>query len=361
MVRIEALRKLCVGAIGALALGLTATAANAATCGITGSATATPAVYDPFNPTGLPTTNITLTLTRVNTSGGGDTREVAFYLRSSQTGANGTSIVPISITGSVSQPFSAPSLGLNIFHNSTGPFPTVSPADTVVASSSNRIMKINFTGNNAGSDTAQVTFQVTLPSGLDLRAINQLAFDAYFGCTIQGGKDNGLLQTGSFNNAVIFPIKVLSALRTYYAGTALDFGEIGTISTGSLSGTPVRTGGSLTNNYVAVQSTGAYTVSVSSANGYRLKKPSATTLNDQVDYQLDFLGQVKTPGSAAPFTVSCKPASLAGERLWIEGTLLEGGQGKNPSPLYEDTLTVTVTPLIYSDPGINQCGAFTVP
>lgn len=361
MVRIEALRKLCAGAIGAAALGLFAGPTQAATCGIVGSATATPAVYDAFNPSGLPTTTITLNLTRVNTSGGGDTREVAFYLRSSQTGANGSSIVPISIAGSVSQPFSAPSLGLNIFHNSTGPFPTVSPADTVVASSANRIMKINFTGNNAGSDTAQVTFQVTLPSGLDLRAINELAFDAYFGCTIQGGKDNGLIQTGSFNNAVVFPIKVLSALRTYYAGTALDFGEIGSVATGTLGSTPVRTGGTTTNNYVAVQSTGAYTVSVSSANGYRLKKPGAVALNDQVDYQLNFLGQTKTPGSAAPFTVSCTPATMAGERLWIEGTLLEGGQGKNPSPLYSDTLTVTVTPLIYSDPGVNTCGAFTVP
>ncbi|MFM2301401.1 MAG: hypothetical protein RLZZ84_1137 [Pseudomonadota bacterium] len=361
MVRIANFGKFGVGAIGLIALGLTATPAQAAGCGIRGSATATPAVYDPFNRTGLPTTTITLNLTRENYTGGGDTRYVAFYLRSSQLGADGTSIVPIAIAGSVNQTFSAPSLGLNIFHDSTGPFPAITPADTVAASSSNRIMKINFTGNNAASDTAQVTFNVTLPAGLDLRAINQLAFDAYYGCIMQGGTDNGVPQTGMISNAVVFPIKVLSALRTYYAGTALDFGEIGMISTASLPGTPVRTGGLASNNYIAIQSTGAYTVAVTSANNYKLNKPGATVANDRVDYKLYFLGQQRTPTNPSSINISCKPATLAGEQLPIEAELLEGGEGKNPSPLYSDTLTVTVTPMIYSDPGVNQCSAFTVP
>ena len=361
MVRIGTLHKLAVGLAAAAALGFGAAPAQAATCGISGSATATPAVYDPFNPSGFTSTTIVLNLTRVNTSGGGDTRYVAFYLRSQQTGADGTEIIPTAVAGSVSQTVSAPSLGLNIFHNSSGPFPIVSPADSVVASSSNRIMKINFTGNNAGSDTAQVTFTVNLPAGTDLQAIHQLAFDAYFGCIIQGGHDNGTEQTGSFNNAVVFPITVLSALRTYYAGTALDFGEIGAIDTASLAGTPVRTGGALTNNYIAVQSSGAYNVQVTSGNNYLLKKPGAATAADQVNYQLDFLGQTRSPSNTTPISVSCRPATMAGEQLWIEGTLQEGGQGKNPSPIYNDFLTVTVTPLIYSDPGINDCGSFTVP
>jgi hypothetical protein len=38
--------------------------------------------------------------------------------------------------------------------------------------------------------------------------------------------------------------------------------------------------------------------------------------------------------------------------------LQEGGQGKNPSPTYADVLTVTVTPLVYSDPGVFSCGSF---
>ncbi|MEN9682301.1 MAG: hypothetical protein RLZZ427_52 [Pseudomonadota bacterium] len=347
--------------LGCLAVGLAATPALAAGCGITGSATATPAVYDPFNQSGLPTTTITLNLRRENYTGGGDTRYVAFFLRSSQPGADSTSIIPIAIAGSVNQTFSAPSLGLDIFYDTGEPDPAVTPADTVLATSANRIMKINFTGNNAGSDTAQVTFNVTLPSGLDLQAVNQLAFDAHYGCIMQGGPDNGVPQVGTIPNAVVFPIKVLSALRTYYAGTALDFGEIATISTASLASTPVRTGGASSNNYVAVQSSGAYNVTVTSANNYRLKKPGAITANDSVDYRLHFLGTNRSPANTAQINVSCKRATITGEQLPIEGELVEGGQGKNPSPLYSDTLTVTVTPLIYSDPGINDCGAFTVP
>lgn len=361
MVRIGTLRKLGAGVFGAMTLGFMATPAQAATCGISGSASATPAVYDPFNPTGLPTTNITLNLTRVNNSGGGDTRDVAFYLRSSQTGADGTQIVPISIAGSVSQTFSAPSLGLNIFYNTGQPSPQVTPTNTVQATSTNRIMKIDFTGNNAGSDTAQVTFQVTLPAGLDIRAIHSLAFDVYFGCYVQGGKDNGVQQTGSISNAIVFPINVLSALRTYYAGTALDFGEIGNITTASLGSSPVRTGGGSSNNYIFVQSSGAYTVDLSSQNGLYLKKAGGTTNNDQVQYKLYFMGQTLTPGNTSFTQVSCQPATMTGERLPIEAELLEGGQGKNPSPLYSDTLTVTVTPRIYSDPGINDCNTYSVP
>ncbi len=361
MVRIGTLREFVAGFAAAVALGVGIAPAQAASCGISGTATATPAVFDPFNPTGFTSTTIVLDLTRVNNSGGGDTRYVAFYLKSPQVGADGTEIIPTAISGSVSQPFSAPSLGLNIFHNSTGPFPIITPADNVVASSSNRIMKIDFNGNNVGSNTAQVTFTVNLPAGTDLRAIHQLAFDAVFGCIVKGGKDNNVEQTGEIANAVVFPINVLSALRTYYAGTALDFGEIGAITTASLSGTPVRTGGALTNNYIAVQSSGAYNVQVTSANNYLLKKPGAATVDDQVNYQLDFLGQTRSPSNTTPISVSCQPATMSGEQLWIEGTLLEGGQGKNPSPTYNDQLTVTVTPLIYSDPGINDCGGFTVP
>ena len=74
--------------LSTLAAGFATSAEAASTCGINGSATATPAVYDPFNPTGLATTTITMNLTRVNTSGGGDTREVNFYLKANS--ATGT-------------------------------------------------------------------------------------------------------------------------------------------------------------------------------------------------------------------------------------------------------------------------------
>ena len=335
--------------------------AHAATCGITGSASAQPAVYDPFNPSGLTATNITINLTRVNTSGGGDTRIVNFYLKANPaigTALDGTSLVPTVVAGSVS----SLGIGNNIFYNFNATPPTVSPT-SLVPSGSNRFLQINFTGNNAGSDTAQVTFQVSLPANLNLNAIQNLSFDAFFGCNVQGGKDSGLQQTGSFSNAVTFPVIVLSALRTYYAGTALDFGEIGNITDASLPGTPQRTSPS---NYVFVQSSGAYSVTLSSQNGFKLFKPGAAVNNDKINYQLRFLGMDvnSTTANSGPtqtaISRTCQRAGLTtvGNTLPIQAKLLEGGQGKNPSPSYADILTVTVTPLAYNTAGGDLCASY---
>lgn len=340
--------------------GLTSTAqAQVSTCGVTGTASAAPAVYDPFNPSGLASTTITLNLTRVNNSGGGDTRIVNFYLRASSatgTAANGASIIPTSVAGSAA----ITGIGLNIFYDSTATPPIYAPT-SAVPSGSNRFLKINFTGNNAASNTAQVTFNVSLPANLNLNAQTSLAFDAIFACNIQGGQSNGLEQTGSFANAVVFPVTVLSALRANYRGTALDFGEIGNITTASLSGAPQKT--SLTNQ-VFVQSSGAYSVTLSSQNAFKLKKPGAATAQDEIKYSIHFLGldrdNTSTPtANAIALTRSCLRATLStiGNSLPIQATLQEGGTGKNSSPTYADILTVTITPLIYSDPGSFACAA----
>lgn len=349
-------------AIGLAAASL-ATAAQAQTtqCGVTGSATASPAVYDPFNPSGLATTNITMNLTRVNNSGGGDTRIVNFYLKansSTGTAADGASIVPTAVIGQAS----IEGTGLNIFYNYNTPPPTLLPV-TLSPSGSSRFLKINFTGNNAGSDTVQVVFTVSLPANLDLNAVQNLAFDAYFGCNIQGGQSNGREFSGSFENAVVFPVTVLSALRTYYAGTALAFGDISTVPPVPL--TTIRTNPS---NYVFVQSSGAYQVSLSSQNAFKMKRPSATGPNEEIRYSLKFLGDTRdntstpTPGAVA-INHSCIRAGLAtaGQQLPIQATLQEGGQGKNPGIDYQDILTVTITPLAYTVAGTDNCGAYTVP
>ena len=234
---------------------------------------------------------------------------------------------------------------------------------TLSPSGSNRFLKINFTGNNAGSDTVQVVFTVSLPANLDLNAVEKLAFDAYFGCNIQGSQSNGEEFSGSFDNAVVFPVTVLSALRTYYAGTALAFGDISTVPPVPL--TTIRTNPS---NYVFVQSSGAYQVSLSSQNAFKMKRPSATGPNEEIRYSLKFLGDTRdntstpTPGAVA-INHSCIRAGLAtaGQQLPIQATLQEGGQGKNPGIDYQDILTVTITPLAYTVAGTDDCGAYTVP
>ncbi len=329
----------------ALCLAGWSAGAQAATCGITGSASASPVTYDPFNPTGLGTTSITLNLTRINGTGGEKTDIVNFFLKSNNDDADGTSIVPTA----VAMDGNYDGIGLDIFYDFAETPPIYAPT-TVDPSPANRFLKLEFTGNNVASDTASVTFNVTLPANLDLNASTTLPFDAIFSCSTTGG-GSPTQQTGSIANAVTFPITVLSALQASFVGTALDFGEIGNIDN---AGAPaVNTGLS---NYVRVQSSGAYTVELSSENAFRLKHPSGSLANplDRVDYKLKFLGVERnnagysTPG-ATVINQQCAragvPASEA-DILYIQGVLEEGGQGKTPSlgGTYLDTLTVTVTP-----------------
>ena len=351
-------------AAGFAAAGMATSAqAQNTPCGVVGSASAAPVVYDPFNPSGLASTNITVNLTRVNNSGGGDTRIVNFYLRANATtgtAADGASIIPTSVVGSAA----IEGIGLNIFHNYNGPFPTL-PLNPIngTPTGANRYMEINFTGNNAASNTAQVNFNVSLPANLNLNAIQNLAFDAFFTCNIQGGQSNGATNTGTFANAVVFPVTVLSALRTYYAGTDLAFGEIGNVPAVPLA--PVRTNPS---NYIFVQSSGAYSVTLSSQNAFKMKKPGAVAVGDEVRYSLKFLGDTRstatTPtANATAINHTCQRAGLAtaGQTLPIQATLIDGGQGKNPSPTYTDILTVTIAPLAYSTVSADNCGSYSVP
>ncbi len=68
-----------------------------------------------------------------------------------------------------------------------------------------------------------------------------------------------------------FPVTVLSALQASFAGTALDFGEVGDVT--NVLAPTVNTG---TSNYVRVQSSGAYQVTLASQNAFRLKHPTGS-------------------------------------------------------------------------------------
>ena len=155
---------------------------------------------------------------------------------------------------------------------------------------------------------------------------------------------------------MVFPVTILSALRTYYAGTALDFGEIGLVTSADFASK--NTGDS---NYVYVQSSGAYDITLSSQNGFVLHNVNGVTGdNDKVKYKVDFLGTPLsggTPGQIA-LTMQCMRAGLASEskQLPIKATLMEAGAGKNPAN-YLDNLTVTLTPKAYGESGVVQCGS----
>ncbi len=346
--------------IGFAAAGM-ATGAQAQTtvCGITGTATGSTIYYDPFDERGLTDAVVTLQLKRENNSGGGDTRVVNFYLMADSTigtGADGTQIVPTSVNGSVN----VAGLDQDIFYDYNQTKPIMTPI-SVSPTAANKFLKIDFTGNNTGSDTATATFRVTIPAEADIKATQQLAFNAVFTCNIQGGKANGYEGGGTIVNAVRFPVVVLSALRASFVGSALDFGEIGDVTDALASQKNTGAG-----KHVRVQSSGAYTISMTSENGYHLSKPGAVpnNPNDKIAYKVNFLGLERGPDNAAvPIERTCMRAGLASSAdiLPVLGTLIEGGSDKNPSSSYTDNLQVTITPLAYEAPATIDCGNYTIP
>lgn len=309
-------------------------AAYAAACGISGSSLATPVDYDPFNPAGLGTTTVTLSLTRVNPPGGAFTRSVFFYLQSPTASANGTEIIPISASGSVN----IYGTGINVFYDygAIGPNLNINPP-----TSTNRYLQIDFTGNNTASDTVQVTFTIRLPANLDVAANSSVGFDVLFRCTANPKID----ETGTIGSAISFPVRVLSALQASFAGPALDFGEVGDKTDADVTTTPiVKTG------YIRVASSGVFTVTMTSDNGYKLTYPGGNLAlaNQTLGYQAKFLGNTRSPAATTVISKTCGRAGVplaSGQSLPIEVTLLDGGSTRIPASTYSDNLVVTLSPV----------------
>jgi hypothetical protein len=336
--------------------------AQAQTCGFTATATASGGVYDPFNPTGK-TATITLSLVRKDspTNNGFKTAVVGFYLQGQTAAANGIHIIPTTVAVNGSFAFLA---GQDIFYGTDEPNKPFMgpPTDTTVPIGTNAYLKIAFTGNDAASNPATVTFDVTLPANLNINTSTTLPLDAVLRCTTTGGGPQ-TDQSGTVPNAISFPITVLSALQASFAGTALDFGEVGDV-TNALAST--RNTGS--NNYIRVQSSGAYQVALTSANAYRLKHPtgSLAVATQRINYSLKFLGTTRSNTATTTISQNCARAGIGAgneDRLYLMATLAEGGVGKDPSlsGTYSDILTVTITPQDIGTTYPQDCNAFTVP
>jgi hypothetical protein len=330
-------------------------AASAATCGITGSASAMGLIYDPFNPNGQVSAQIALNLTRINGSGGEKTDIVNFYIKSANTGANGISVIPRSVVGAVN----VAGLNLDIFYDTNEATPVVSPT-TLDPSSANKFLKVYFTGNNTDSDTVTVNFDLTLPPNLNLNASTTIGLDAEFGCSTTGG-GKGTQQTGTLANTIRFPITVLSGLRASFVGTALDFGEIGNVTTTQVTNAPA-TYVTPPTAYVRVESSGVYKVTVASQNGFKMTYNGANgaAAIGSVPYRLKFLGATMSPTAPPPAEFTCPRAGVGAafeDHLPLQAQLIEGGAGKTVSPTYSDTLTVTLTPqAIASSTNNPECG-----
>lgn len=207
----------------------------------------------------------------------------------------------------------------------------------------------NFLGA-AAPDTVTFNVQVTVPPGADLSAGGNITFDIVYKCLGTGGLADVTTST-TLPQAITINVNVLSALQASYAGSVLDFGEVGDKTTTEVQATPVaytRSGN------IRVASSGAYSISMISDNNYRLKFPlgDAATAGQSLVYSASLVGITRTGVSGGPvagqvpITKMCTRAGVGGILLPLEVVLKEGGSTKTPAPVYNDFLNVTVTPLV---------------
>ncbi|MET0376682.1 MAG: hypothetical protein ABW128_20815 [Rhizorhabdus sp.] len=311
--------------------------AQTTACGVTGQAQAASTItYDPFGPNGLQQVTIPLVLTRYVGSGGAKTQSVNFVL----TKAVGTPNYQVLYMGS----------SVLYTEGATGGHPMI---DAQVAGEIN----YNFGGSSAPDVSTPFNLLVTVPSGLDLSAGQPIRFDILYVCKGTGGLRDVTAPT-KLTNAIQININVLSALQASYVGPALDFGEIGTKTSTQVASDPgTKTG------YIRVASSGPYSISMRSQNGYKLTYSGGSTsvAAQSIGYQASLLGQTRSAANTASITQVCSRAGLAGTmpsqgiRIPLLVTLLEGGVGKLPAPTYQDNLVVTITPLLDPQNGI-VCG-----
>jgi spore coat protein U-like protein len=202
-------------------------------------------------------------------------------------------------------------------------------------------------GGNGQPNTVSIPLVVTIPPGLDLSAGDPIAFDIVYICNGRGALRDVTART-TLADAITIKINVLSAVQASYAGPALDFGEVGSL-TDIASFTHSVTG------MVRVASSGPYTVTMASANAYRMTFPggSLVTSVQNIKYGSHFLGQNNDAANATFNETACKRAGTGGENLPLIVTLREGGVAKTPAPDYRDTLTVTITPLVVPYGGLS--------
>jgi hypothetical protein len=298
-------------------------AAQVTSCGVTGQAQAPASVtYDPFSPNALQQITIPLTLTRF-ANGGAKTQSVSFIL-----------IQPVG-----APPYQILYQGQNVLYpeNNTQGRPVIGDKTT-------NQLYYSFGGAAAADQSTPFNLTVTVPANTDLSAGEPIRFDILYVCIGTGGLAD-VTSPRRLSSAVQINVNVLSALQASYVGPALDFGDVGSRSSAEVATNPgPRTG------FVRVASSGPYSVRMTSQNNYRLTYPGGNpAVADQaLRYRVSFVGQTRDAANPSAIERTCARAGLAsaGQLLPVEAVLLEGGVGKVAAPNYQDTLTVTVTPLV---------------
>lgn len=158
--------------------------------------------------------------------------------------------------------------------------------------------------------------------------------------------------------AVRINVNTVSALQASYAGSALDFGEIGDVTTATVLATPTRYTTSSANS-LRVRSSGPFEVRMRSQNDFKLTYPggSLTDTAQTIRYSARFLGQDVTSNTSFG-TKTCLRAGVGGEAgtLPLRATLKEGGTTKTPSASYGDTISITFTPIVTASSAVSCAG-----
>lgn len=336
--------------LASVVLGLTLTGqALAQSCGVNGSAVAGNSItYDPFSSSGLQSIDIPLALTRVNGTGGKKTQEVYFIL--TKPAGSPAYTVQATVPGG--------STYANVLYDGNA-LPAGLPTISNIAQGQ---ISVPF-GGASQPDTLTINIRVSVPANVNLSAGGTIDFGIRYVCKGTGGLSDVLTPVDR-PAAVSININVLSALRASFVGTALDFGELAQVTAAQAS--TVKTSLS---NYVRVQSSGPYTVSLAvdpaDSNPYTLT-PNAGATNDtlqRIGYSLKFLGQTRSPSAASAISQTCARAGVGDtveDRLPLQGTLIDGGSNKAISPNYSEFLIVTITPQVATFNAPTDCGSITL-
>ena len=312
-------------------------------CGVTGSATAPASItYDPFSPSGLSEVTIPLVLRRNRGLIIGRTNEVSLVL----------------VAPSGTPPLDITYRGYRVLYpeGSTAGRPRALDSKDNGAGAAGEI-RYDFGSLFASDLSTALNLRVSVPPGTDLSAGDPIILDMLYICS----GENGMLsvpvptrETGSIR----INVNTVSALQAYYAGAALDFGEIGDVTTAQVQAAPDRYTTS-TANALKVRSSGAYEVQVRSQNDFRLTFPGGN-LGDAaqtIRYSARFLGQEVT-SNASFGTRTCARAGVGGEAgtLPLRATLKEGGAAKTPATNYADIISITFTPIVSAASATNCAG-----
>jgi hypothetical protein len=278
--------------------------------------------YDPFSPTAISNQTVTLTLDRWVGSVSQKTQQVDFYF-----------------TEPVGTPpgFQILYQGNNVLYTEgAGGLGVGAPPLSVSATAPTGTIGFNF-GNS--QDVFSPTVTISVPPGLDLSNGLNVTFTIVYACNGTGTSFNNVDATSpdTIANALILPVRVLSALQANYAGPAMDFGNVQGATSGTFTTFHAPTTGT---SVINVKSSGPYTVDLTSANNYLLKDTST----DTIKYTLHFLGRDLTNAAPTFTTMNCARAGvITAKQLPLKGTLGEAANAKAVAG-YSDTLTVTITP-----------------